>query len=39
MTVLVVPYGYNEGHDVAALDTDGIVDSLLEAAERIDPIR
>lgn len=38
MTVLAVPYGYNEGRDVAELDVDGIVDSLLEAAQRIDPI-
>jgi phosphoglycolate phosphatase len=37
MTVLVVPYGYNEGRDVATLDVDGVVGSLLEAAERIAP--
>jgi phosphoglycolate phosphatase len=39
MAVLAVPYGYNEGRDVATLDVDGIVDSLLDAAARIDPIR
>jgi phosphoglycolate phosphatase len=39
MAVLAVPYGYNEGRDVRALDVDGIVASLLEAASRIDPIR
>lgn len=30
--VLIVPYGYNEGHDVRTLKVDGIVDSLCEAA-------
>jgi phosphoglycolate phosphatase len=39
MSVLAVPYGYNEGRDVRSLDVDGIVGSLLEAATRIDPIR
>jgi phosphoglycolate phosphatase len=39
MSVLAVPYGYNEGRDVATLDVDGIVGSLLEAAGRIDPLR
>jgi phosphoglycolate phosphatase len=39
MAVLAVPYGYNEGRDVATLDVDGIVGSLLEAAARIDPVR
>lgn len=38
MTVLIVPYGYNEGRDVASLDVDGIVGSLAEAARLIDPI-
>lgn len=38
MTVLVVPYGYNEGRDVGSLDVDGIVGSLSEAAALIDPI-
>ncbi len=32
MPVLLVPYGYNEGHDVAQLDSDGIVSSLEQAA-------
>ena len=32
LTVLAVPYGYNEGHSVHALDVDGIVDTLLDAA-------
>ena len=36
MAVFAVPYGYNEGHDVRALDVDAIVDSLLEAAGLID---
>lgn len=35
MRVFVVPYGYNEGHDVHALDTDAVVASLLDAAQRI----
>lgn len=30
--VLCVPYGYNEGAPVQELDSDGIVDSLLEAS-------
>ena len=33
--VFCVTYGYNEGHDVRALDTDAVVDSLEEAAELI----
>jgi phosphoglycolate phosphatase len=33
--VLVVPYGYNEGVDVRTLEVDGIVSSLVEAAEWI----
>lgn len=32
MPVLAVPYGYNEGRDVATLDVDAIVATLLEAA-------
>ena len=35
MRVFVVPYGYNEGHDVHALDADAVVVSLLDAAQRI----
>ncbi|OZI20790.1 phosphoglycolate phosphatase [Bordetella genomosp. 9] len=34
-SVLVVPYGYNEGVDVRTLDVDGIVSSLVEAAQWI----
>ena len=30
--VLSVPYGYNHGEPVQAIDSDGIVDSLLDAA-------
>ncbi len=33
--VLVVPYGYNEGGSVQALASDGIVATLLEAADYI----
>jgi phosphoglycolate phosphatase len=33
--VLVVPYGYNEGVDIRTLDVDGIVSSLIEAAQWI----
>ena len=33
--VLAVPYGYNEGLDVRSLDVDGIVGTLLEAADWI----
>jgi len=32
MTVFAVPYGYNEGHDVHALDVDAVVSTMLEAA-------
>lgn len=39
MPVLLVPYGYNEGRDVRALDVDGIVGSLAEAARRITRVR
>jgi len=31
--VLLVPYGYREGQDVRGIECDGIVDSLLDAAE------
>jgi phosphoglycolate phosphatase len=34
MPVLAVPYGYNEGRDVAELDVDAIVPTLLDAASR-----
>jgi phosphoglycolate phosphatase len=30
--VLTVPYGYNHGHSIHDTDSDGIVDTLLEAA-------
>lgn len=33
--VYVVPYGYREGRDVRSLDSDGIVASLLQAAEAL----
>jgi phosphoglycolate phosphatase len=33
--VLVVPYGYNEGVDVRTLEVDGIVSTLVEAAQWI----
>ena len=33
--VLTVPYGYNHGRPVQEIDSDGIVDSLLSAAKRI----
>lgn len=36
MRVLAVPYGYNEGRPVDALDVDGIVSTLLDAAHRIE---
>jgi len=35
MHVLAVPYGYNEGQDVHGLDVDGIVASIVEAAQWI----
>lgn len=35
--VLSVPYGYNHGESVQTIDTDGIVETLLEAAHRIQP--
>jgi hypothetical protein len=31
-----VTYGYNEGHDVRDLDTDALVDSLVDAAALIE---
>ena len=34
--VFCVTYGYNEGHDVHELDTDAVVDSLVEAARLIE---
>lgn len=33
--VVIVPYGYNEGLPVAALDADGIVASIAEVADRV----
>jgi phosphoglycolate phosphatase len=36
--VLIVPYGYNEGTPVQNLDADGIVDSLLAVADRLQPL-
>ncbi|MBY4898254.1 phosphoglycolate phosphatase [Cupriavidus sp. AU9028] len=33
MGVLLVPYGYNHGNPVQGVDADGIVDSLVQAAE------
>ena len=33
--VLTVPYGYNHGQPVQTIDTDGIVESLLDAANPI----
>ena len=33
--VLSVPYGYNHGRPVQEIDSDGIVETLLEAAHRI----
>jgi phosphoglycolate phosphatase len=35
--VLLVSYGYAEGHDVRTIDCDGVVDSLGEAASRLRP--
>lgn len=34
--VLVVPYGYNEGRDVRELDVDGIVGTLVNAAQWVE---
>jgi phosphoglycolate phosphatase len=33
--VLTVPYGYNHGQAIHETDSDGIVDTLLEAARQI----
>jgi phosphoglycolate phosphatase len=33
--VLTVPYGYNHGQPIHETDSDGIVCSLLQAAEKI----
>ena len=33
--VLTVPYGYNHGQSIHGIDSDGIVDTLLDAASRI----
>lgn len=33
--VLHVPYGYNHGHAIQEVDSDGIVDTLLDAAQLI----
>jgi len=33
--VLTVPYGYNHGRPIQEINSDGIVSSLLEAAEQI----
>ena len=33
--VLTVPYGYNHGRPVQTIDSDGIVNSLFDAAERV----
>jgi phosphoglycolate phosphatase len=35
--VLNVPYGYNHGQSIQEIDTDGIVSSLLDAAQLINP--
>jgi phosphoglycolate phosphatase len=35
--VLTVPYGYNHGQSVHTIDSDGIVQTLLEAAHLISP--
>jgi phosphoglycolate phosphatase len=36
--VLILPYGYNEGGSVQALDADGIVPSLAAVADRVRPV-
>jgi phosphoglycolate phosphatase len=33
--VLTVPYGYNHGRPVQTIDSDGIVNSLVDAAELV----
>ena len=35
--VLTVPYGYNHGKPVQTINSDGIVDSLLDAAKLLNP--
>ncbi len=35
--IYLVPYGYREGRDVRSLDSDGIVASLLDAAQALAP--
>ncbi len=35
-SVFCVPYGYNEGNDVRELDTDALVESLLDASRLIE---
>ena len=39
MPVFVLPYGYNEGRDVATLDADAVIESLAHAARLIEPVR
>ena len=39
MPVFVLPYGYNEGQDVATLDADAVIESLAHGARLIDPIK
>jgi phosphoglycolate phosphatase len=34
--VFCVTYGYNEGHDVRTLDTDAVVDSIVQAARMVE---
>jgi phosphoglycolate phosphatase len=36
--ILIVPYGYNEGEPVQAIDADGIVPSLMAVADCIRPV-
>ena len=38
MPVFVLPYGYNEGRDVATLDADAVIESLEHAARLIEPL-
>lgn len=38
MPVFVLPYGYNEGRDVAELDADAVIESLEHAATLIEPL-
>ncbi|MGE0801837.1 MAG: phosphoglycolate phosphatase [Lautropia sp.] len=39
MSIVLVPYGYNEGASVASLDSDGIVASLAELAGHFEAAR